>query len=183
MAPNTRNHAATIQWPESKNLIAIMAHLSETNSDLHNILGSATVAKKQYTTRQTLDNIYATIEWWVTKRVYCDKEKYRGKYTWLLEQWTILKHQIETIIANMNTLSKKPKNLWSVINYYNGLSRLLEIRDKKIHEINTYPEEKIWFDTEDRNTEVNSLLDKKMAMLNVSDYTKDILYMNKIKVI
>ena len=120
---NKRDHASTMRSKKSNNLIASLAHLEITSSDLTNTF-AFNVKDKWVTTKQTIENIAGTVEGWLSTRVYCDKETYKGMYQDTLKQWTILKHKIESIISNINTMKKKPHELPNVIgNFYNGLDR------------------------------------------------------------
>jgi hypothetical protein len=174
------DHSATIQWPDVKNLIASLTHLAITNSDIVDNF-AVNLKDKWVTTKQTIDAIAATIDWWVSRRVYCDKDVYKGMYQRLLAEWTILRHQIEHINNNIDTMQKKPKDLYSIMNYYYWLSTILQTWERKIQEATVYPEAKIWFDTNDWNREMTALLQKNEGMNNVSKKVKDTLYMNNMK--
>jgi cell division protein FtsB len=174
------DHSATIQWPESKNLIAGLAHLAVTKSNIVDTFAT-NLKQKWVTTKQTIEVIFATIEWWASTRIYCDKDVYKGMYQKLLAEWTILKHQIEHLNNNIATIQKKPKDLYNIINFYHWLSSLLKIWERKIQEASVYPEAKIWFDTKDWNKEMNTLLEKDEGISNVSKTVKNTLYMNNIQ--
>ena len=78
-------------------------------------------------------------------------------------------------------MKKKPHELQNVTgNFYNGLQRLLLQWERKVNESAVYPDEKIWFDTQDWNYEMKDLKEKKDMMTWMSHRVEDILYMNQI---
>ena len=180
MASNTISYVTTWLSQKSKNVVSGLVDLSKINTALVDNLNFS-VKNKWVTTKQTIEAIAATIEGWLSTRVHCDKEIYKGMYQDTLKQWTILKHKIESIISNMNTMKKKPHELQNVTgNFYNGLQRLLLQWERKVNESAVYPDEKIWFDTQDWNYEMKDLKEKKDMMTWMSHRVEDILYMNQI---
>lgn len=180
MALNTRSYVTTWLSQRSKNVVSGLVDLSKINTALVDNLNFS-VKNKWVTTKQTIEAIAATIEGWLSTRVHCDKETYKNMYQDILKQWTILKHKIESIISNMNTMKKKPHELQNVVgNFYNWLQRLLLQWERKVNESSVYPDEKIWFDTQDWNDEIKDLMEKKDMMTWMSHKVEDILYMNQI---
>lgn len=180
MAPNTRDHSNTLRSKTSNNMITSLANRGITSNELVDTL-NISVKNKWVTTKQTIEHIIATIEGWVSTRIYCDKEIYKGMYQKALAQWTILKHQIETINKDIHMIKKRPSE-WVKItqHYYKWLCTLLALWEKKVTESAVYPEQKIWFDTQDWNKETEWLLNQVAIMENISHKVNDILYMNQL---
>ena len=174
------NHPNTLQSQQSKNLSAILANLAMAQSELWDTL-NASIKDKWTTTKETIKNILGTIKGWAAKRVYCDKDMYKNMYQKMLEQWTIIKHQIETIISHLPKMKKKPAELWKITsNYYNGLCNLLQNWEKKVNESMVYPDKNIWFNVCDWDVEMKWLDEKADIMNSMQHKIEDILYMNHI---
>lgn len=180
MPTKTVNHSSSIQSTESKELVASLANQAITRNALVDTF-NVTVKNQSVTTKQTIEHIAATIDWWVSTRVYCDKDVYKWMYQKVLAQGTILKHQIETMKKHMNTMKKKTTELSKITeNYYNGLCNLVTSWENKVKESTFYPDNKIGFNTNDWNAEIESLYQKVDVMNKIGHTVEDILYMNQL---
>lgn len=180
MAANTREHTTAILSQKSRNVANWLTDLSKINNELVDTFAFS-VINKWVTTKQTIEKVAATIEWWLSTRVYCDKEVYKGMYQKVLEQWTVLKHKIEHLKDISHSLDKKPTDLQKITaNYYAWLCNLVTLWERKVNEVNVYPEKKVGFDTQDWSDEVDALQAKVGVMSSMNRKIEDILYMNHL---